>query len=42
VFEDADEDFEYDTGASAFKAHGAYFKRPSFYDVRERLNKALP
>ena len=43
VFEDADEDFEYHTGASAFKAHSAYFKRPSFYDaVRERLERALP
>ena len=43
VFADADEDLEFHTGASAFKAHGAYFKRPSFYDeVRERLEKVLP
>jgi hypothetical protein len=43
VFEDVNEDLEYHTGASAFKAHSAYFLRPSFYHaVRDRLEKVLP
>ena len=36
-------DLEFLTGASALRAHGAYFKRPSFYvELRKGLEDALP
>jgi hypothetical protein len=42
VFRGVDEDLKFSTGASALKAHGTYFNRPSFYDaVRSWLEKVL-
>ena len=41
IFSGADRDLDYRTGDSTFSAHGAYFKRPSFYHlVYEELRKA--
>ena len=41
VFSTADRDLAYRTGDSTFSAHGAYFKRPSFYNlIYEELRKA--
>jgi alpha-beta hydrolase superfamily lysophospholipase len=40
VFSAADRDLAYRTGDSTFSAHGAYFKRPSFYHlIYEELRK---
>jgi hypothetical protein len=43
VFADVDADIAYLTGASALKAHGAYFGRSSFYRlVRKHIAETLP
>jgi hypothetical protein len=43
VFEEVKEDLAFKTGDMVVKAHGAYFKRPSFYRaLLDRLEGALP